>query len=190
MVSGFAIGFALDRLWYEMQGKAGESKESDLKSLAALLEESQIPYALIGGVALQLYRSEPRTTLDIDVAVRDYAELPNAALLQMGFIKLGRYPYSENWRGPGGTPVQFSVDAAMEASLARAEARALGEVQIRVLSKPDLFRAKLRAASDPSRRRSKQLQDMADLADLLENDPSLETMLDEEELALVREMLG
>ena len=64
------IGFALDRLWCETMGLiADESKERPLRLLANVLERAGVPYALIGGVAVQLHTVEPRSTLDIDVAV-------------------------------------------------------------------------------------------------------------------------
>jgi len=39
------------------------SKEPDLLLLAELLAASRIPFAVIGGVALQIHAREPRTTL-------------------------------------------------------------------------------------------------------------------------------
>ena len=63
------IGFALDRLWCETMGLiADDSKERPLRLLANVLERAGVPYALIGGVAVQLHTVEPRSTLDIDVA--------------------------------------------------------------------------------------------------------------------------
>ena len=46
-----------------------------------------------------------------------------------------------------------------------------------------LLRAKLRAAADPARRRSKRLQDLADALALTEKDPSLQQSLSSEERA-------
>lgn len=64
------LGFALDRLWRETMGlPPGDTKEQPLRSLVAVLEACGTRYAVIGGVAMQLYSREPRTTLDIDLAV-------------------------------------------------------------------------------------------------------------------------
>ena len=64
------VSYALDHLWSETMGlPQGDSKEQPLYLVAQLLERERVPYALIGGVALQLHSEEPRTTLDIDVAV-------------------------------------------------------------------------------------------------------------------------
>ena len=42
--------------------------------------ESGTKYALIGGLAVQLWGEEARTTLDIDVAVSGYEEIPRLTL--------------------------------------------------------------------------------------------------------------
>ena len=50
----------------------------------------------------------------------------------------------------------------------------LDDVTLRVIRVVDLLHEKLRAGSDPARRRSKRLQDLADAASLLEAHPVLE----------------
>ena len=87
-----------------------QSKKPALLALARVLTESSTPFAIIGGVALQVRQTEPRTTLDIDVAVRDRASIPREALVEAGFEELGRHAHSDNWKGPGSTPVQFTDD--------------------------------------------------------------------------------
>jgi phosphoribosyl 1,2-cyclic phosphodiesterase len=47
----------------------------------------------------------------------------------------------------------------------------------------DHLHAKLRAAADPARRRSKRLQDLADAQSLLEQDPALEAELSDADRA-------
>ena len=77
-----ATAYALDRLWGETMGlPGGDSKEGPLRLVAQLLEREGVPYALIGGVAVQLHTEEPRSTLDIDLAVPTYADIPRQALL-------------------------------------------------------------------------------------------------------------
>jgi hypothetical protein len=50
---------------------------------------------------------------------------------------------------------------------------AIGGVRFRIISRADLLHEKLRAASDPARRRSKRLQNLADAQALLEAFPDL-----------------
>lgn len=82
-----ATGYALDQLWGETMGLPdGDSKARSLRLVAQLLEREHVPYALIGGVAVQLHTEEPRSTLDIDLAVPTYADVPREALLEVNLI--------------------------------------------------------------------------------------------------------
>jgi len=149
------------------------TKRPALLALARIFAEAHVPYAIIHGVALQVHQAEPRTTLDIDVAVATYSRLPRAQLEEAGFTWSGRFSHSENWVGPEGTPVQFTDDPALADAITRAEDIALEDVHLRVIRRTDLLHEKLRAAADPARRRSKRLQDLADVQALLESTPTL-----------------
>ncbi len=69
----------------------GDTKGGSLRLVAQLLEREGVAYALIGGVAVQLHTAEPRTTLDIHLAVRSYVDIPREALLSAGFEHTGRH---------------------------------------------------------------------------------------------------
>ena len=56
----FAVGLTLDHLWSETMGLPVDDKEKVLASLVAVLESTGTPYAVIGGVAMQLARSSKR----------------------------------------------------------------------------------------------------------------------------------
>lgn len=168
-----------------MQKGIEQSKKPDLLLLVRLLAEAGLPYALIGGLALQVHQAEPRTTLDIDLAVPERERLPRARLEAAGFTATGRFPHSENWLGPGGTPIQFTDDPVLAEAIGRADEIDLEGSTLRVLRRADLLHAKLRAAADPARRRSKRLQDLADAQSLLEAEPTLAAGLSAEERALL-----
>ena len=153
------------------------TKRPALLLVARVLNEAAIPYALIGGVALQVHHPDPRTTLDVDLAVLSVEQLPRPRLEAVGFRFTGRFPHSENWLGPEETPVQFTDDPALADAVRRADSIELDGVLLRVIRRTDLLREKLRAGSDPARRRSKRLQDLADAQALIEADPSLATDL-------------
>jgi hypothetical protein len=185
MPGGLEAGFLLDRLWHCMQGEGERSKQPALLALARVMKESGVPYAVIGGVALQIHQREPRTTLDIDVAVAERKAIPRDRLRAAGFRPTGSFEHSENWEGPEAVPVQFTDDPALRDAIARAEAVVAQGMQILVLRKADLLREKLRAGADPACRRSKRLQDLADAQALVESDPSLEDGLDPAQRALL-----
>jgi hypothetical protein len=164
------------------------SKEEALEQLTGVLEASGTGYAIIGGIALQLYRSEPRTTLDIDVAVLERAGIPREALERAGFSVTGVFEHSENWSAPDGTPVQFTDDPNLREAVEGSDVYEAGALRFRVLRVDDLLRAKLRAAADPARRRSKRLLDLADAQGLIEDRPELAKLLTPDERALLERL--
>lgn len=161
----------------------GDSKERPLRLVAGLLEREAVPYALIGGVAVQLHTREPRTTLDIDLAVPTYADVPRVALLGAGFEHTGRHEHSDNWRAPGPGPlkqrtaVQFSAeDEGIAEAVERATVVDLAPgVRLRVAAVADLIVLKLAAAREPKRRPSKRERDVADVLALLEDHPEVKS---------------
>ena len=54
----------------------GDTKEHALRTVVAVLEATGTTYAVIGGVAMQLYSREPRTTLDVDLRRRPIRRHP------------------------------------------------------------------------------------------------------------------
>lgn len=186
MRTGLEIGFQLDRLWHQIRGEMEQSKRPTLLALARILAQDSVPYAVIWGVALQVHQEQPRTTLDIDLAIASRGSIPREALLEAGFVHVGSFEHSENWQGPDGIPVQFTDDPALRTAISRAQSIDLGGVELRVIGRADLLHEKLRAGSDPARRRSRRLQDLADAEALLESDASLAAEL----TAAERELLG
>jgi hypothetical protein len=179
--SGLETGFLLDRQWHWLRGDMERTKRPALVLIARVLNETAVPYALIGGVALQVHHPDPRTTLDIDLAVLAVEELPRSQLEAAGFRFTGRFSHSENWTGPEETPVQFTDDPALADAVRRADQIELDGVPLRVIRRADLLREKLRAGADPARRRSKRLQDLADAQALIEADPALAAELTTEQ---------
>ena len=177
-----AAGYALDRLWGEtMRLPDRDTKETPLRLVAELLEREGVAYALIGGVAVQLHTADPRSTLDIELAVTRYADVPRAALLAAGFEHTGRHEHSDNWRAPGvgvvkpRTAIRFSAeDAGIADAVAHADIVDLDRgLRLRVATVADLIVLKLAAADEPKRRPSKREHDVADVLALLEQHPGL-----------------
>ncbi len=168
--------YALDRLWSETMGlPPGDTKEQPLRAVVSVLETAGTAYAVIGGVAIQLYSQEPRTTLDVDLAVRRFADIPRDALMKAGFTHEGRHPHSD-WRAPGSAPrqqrtaIQFSAeDVGIDDAVARARSVDAGGFTLRVATPADLLVLKLAAAEEPSRRPSKRRQDLLDVITLAED---------------------
>ena len=189
-----AVGFRLDSLWAETMGiDPSDTKERALRLVAELLYRAGVASALIGGVAVQIHTTEPRTTLDIDVAVPRFTDVPRAELLAAGFDHTGRHEHSDNWHappaGPGSlrTTVQFSAeDVGIADAVSHAELTDLADgLRMRVAVPADLIVLKLAAASEPRRRPSKRQHDLADVVALMEEYPALRTT---ETLARLRDV--
>ena len=157
----------------------GDSKERALEQLVKVLNSEKTPYAIIGGIAVQIFSQEPRTTRDIEVALASYEDIPRTALEAAGFRRERGFAHSENWRAPGAEPrkrrtaVQFMVDKLTPGAVERAQTQRIRSLRLRVAALPDLVRLKLEAAEEPRRRASKRQSDVADVIRLLEEHPEL-----------------
>ena len=175
MVAATAAATARDRvLIAAKQGVAMDGSADQLASLvdvAKALSDAEIPYALIGGLAVGIHSQVPRATQDIDIAVISSVsrETITSSLSSAGFELLAEHAHSINFRHVGGEPVQIAIDDAFDAMVERADDVEIGGVSIRVVGKDDLIAMKERSSSDPGRRPSKALRDRADL-ELLRGD--------------------
>lgn len=187
-VARLETGFTLDRPYRWMEGLMDGSKRPTLALLARILADEKVAYAVIGGVALQVHRHEPRTTIYIDLALVDRAAWPASALEAAGFRRTGTFEHSENWVAIDGTPVQITDDPILADCVARAGFVEIDGLPLPILAPLDLLRAKLRAAQDPARRRSKRLQDLADAQGLVEDHPDLLNALDRAERIVLEQL--
>lgn len=152
-----------------IRGTAMDEAPDKLAALADVvraLDGLGAPHAVVGGVAVGIRSGTPRATLDTDVAVRSTVErgAVTAALVGAGLRLTGTFAHSLNFRHPSGEPVQVVVDPEFDRMIDRADPLDVAGVRIRVVTTADLIAMKERAAADPARRRSKALQDQADIA--------------------------
>jgi hypothetical protein len=185
MVSGLAAGFLLDRQYHWLRGEMETTKKPTLLALGRLLDEARVPYVIIGGVAVQVHHPDPRTTVDVDVAVLSRDAIPRDALTAVGFQITGSFEHSENWRSPDGTAVQFSDDPALAGAVSAPHEVELDGVPLRVMNVVDLLHEKIRSGSDPARRKRKRLIDLSDALALLEAHPDLAQHLRDDERAIL-----
>ena len=167
-------------------GLSGDTKEKPLHLVAELLERENVPYALIGGMAVQLHTRERRNTRDINLAVPAYADIPRDALVRAGFEHTGRHAHSDNWLAPGSgshkerTPVQFSAEeAALIGAIVRARVIDVGGVRLSLVAASDLIALKLAAEEEPTHRPSKREHDVADIVALIEEHPDTTSVVPE-----------
>lgn len=141
-------------------------KVAALADVVRILDRLGAPHALVGGVAVGIRSGVPRATVDTNVAVRSTVARRSVAeaLAGAGLHLTGTFAHSLNFRHPSGEPVQIVVDPAFDPMIDRAEPLAVAGVTLKVVTTADLIAMKERAAADPARRRSKALQDQADIA--------------------------
>lgn len=183
-----------------MGSNSADSMQEPLRLLIDVLNLAGTPYALIGGLAIQLHSDEPRTTLDIDIAVPTFADVPAVALAAAGFEHDEQHTHSDNWRAPGSGPrrhrvaVQFSAeDVGIGAAVANATKWQVDQLSIRVARPAELLVLKLAAAEEPTRRMRKRRQDLLDILNLTEDFAEAAQQLPELAVrvaALKRELLG
>lgn len=142
-----------------------------LRAAVGALETAGVPYALIGGIAVGLRSGVPRATENVDFAIpaRVRWDRLTSALARAGLSLRGTFEHSRNFVHENGEPVQFAFDPEFDPIIERAERVSFGDSELVLVTTYDLIAMKRRAASDPRRRRSKALRDLADIA-LLEGD--------------------
>jgi hypothetical protein len=137
-----------------------------------LLREQSARFCVIGGQAVNAY-AEPVVSLDLDLVVVAADVRTLEPLLKKQFI-VERFAHSLNVSDrDSDLRIQIQLDQRYAPFVERAaEHDVLGE-RLPVAHIEDVLTAKVWAASDPERRASKRQKDLADIARLLEVEPSL-----------------
>jgi hypothetical protein len=145
----------------------------------AVLEQTRTRYALIGGLAVNVY-VEPVFTADADIVIAlNEMDHFTEALLGRGYT-VERYPFSLNFRKAGSDlSLQVSTDPVYQQFLDRAVKKSVLDVEANVASLRDLVEGKIRAWSDPERRLSKRAKDQTDLYRIAEHYPEMIELLPE-----------
>ncbi len=147
-----------------------------LDRLISLFEAEGIRYCVVGGQAVNAY-AEPLVSLDLDVVI-SADQLPRAEMLLARAFQVERHSHSLIVSQSGSDlRVQIQTDPRYATFLERAALRELLELRLPVAAIEDILKAKVWAATDPGRRPSKRLKDLADIARLIEVAPHLRSLL-------------
>ena len=162
-----------------------QDRSDFLDRLIALLTEHGIRYCVIGGTAANAYVA-PVVTLDLDLVVA-MERLPQVEALLRDHFAAQRFAHSLNVSSPGSNlRVQIKTDPRYAPFVERAVARDVLDLSLPVAGLEDLLQGKLWAATDPTRRPSKRLKDLADIARLVEAYPALRERVPADILAQVQ----
>lgn len=158
------------RQFYDWQTLGGGK---DVSRLVAALEEREIPWCMIGGLAVNHWAQEPMATADVDlVIVSGKIEEAAETLKSIGFIE-NRCEWSINFKGQSNVSIQISTEQMYLDFPSRAVPANVHGILMRVACLEDTLAGKLAAYSEPNRRATKKLKDILDIGRLVEAHPQL-----------------
>lgn len=152
----------------------------DVMRMVDCLERADVVWCAIGGVAVNHWAREPMVTQDVDIIVAAEDIDRTVALLERAGFRSERFDWSVNLKGKSKVSVQISTEDFYCNFPTRAVPADVHGILMRVASLEDTLRGKIKAWSEPERRQSKRIKDLADIARLVENHPKLWNMLTDE----------
>jgi len=162
------------RQFYDWQTEGGAQ---DVSRLVAALEEREIPWCMIGGLAVNHWALEPMTTADVDlVIVSEKIEDAANTFRSLGFSEQ-RFDWSINFKGESKVSIQVSTEAMYLDFPTRAVPATVHGILMRVASLEDTLRGKIAAYEEPQRRPSKRQKDLSDISRLLEAHPEIKDLI-------------
>lgn len=145
----------------------------DVMRLVDILERADITWCAIGGVAVNHWADQPVVTQDVDLVVTADAVDRVVALFEAAGFRSERFSWSINFKGRSAVSIQLSTEDFYRDFPSRAVPADVHGILMRVASLDDTLKGKIAAWSDPKRRQSKRIKDLADIARLVETHPSL-----------------
>lgn len=159
-------------------------RENLLDRFLEFLEGTGIRYCVVGGVGVNAY-AYPVVTEDLDIAVAT-ADLGILEAALAREFPIRRFPHSLNVSASDSRlQIQIQTDERYSEFPARAVVREVMGYKLPVARIEDLLQGKVWAALDSTRRPSKQLKDLSDIARILEVTPELRNRVPAELLARI-----
>lgn len=166
-----------EKQFYDWQTLGGTD---DVMRFVNALEKADIVWCAIGGVAVNHWAAEQMVTQDVDfVVAADSVERAEAVLVDAGF-KAERFEWSVNSKGSSKVSIRLTTEDFYRDFASWGRAANVHGILLRVAALEDTLSGKIRAWSDPTRRQSKRIKDLADIARLVESHPGLWHLLDEQ----------
>jgi hypothetical protein len=175
--------------FYDWQTAGGGG---DVSLLVAALEQREIPWCMIGGLAVNHWAKEPMATADVDVVIAaGRVEEAVKALQAAGFASKSRSSRGNEahssrksepthvgcYKGRSEVLVQISTEEVYREFPGRAVPADIHGMLMRVACLKDTLRGKILAWQDPERRASKRQKDLLDVMRLVEAHPRLQKSL-------------
>ncbi len=163
--------------FYDWQTSGGTD---DVMRLVDCLERADVVWCAIGGVAVNHWAKQPIVTQNVGFVVAAEAVERTVPLLEEADFRCERFDWPINFKDRSSVSFQLSTEDFYRDFPSRAIAADVHGILLRVACLEDTLRGKIKAWSDPERRQSKQLKDLADIARLIEAHPRLWDMLNAE----------
>lgn len=165
------------RQFYDWQTAGGGG---DVQLMVEALEHAEIPWCMIGGLAVNHWAAEPMATADVDLVVATERIEDAVRLLEGAGFRAKRFEWSINLQGRSKVSVQISTEAVYRTFPERAVPADVHGILMRVASLEDTLQGKLLAWRDAQRRPSKRQKDLADIARLIEAHPEIAHLIPSE----------
>ena len=160
--------------FYDWQTVGGTD---DVMRLVDCLERADIPWCAIGGVAVNHWAAEPMVTQDVDFVVATEAVERAVDVLTKAGFQPERFAWSINFKGHSKISLQLSTEDFYRDFPGRSIPADVHGILLRVAALEDTLHGKIKAWSDATRRQSKRIKDLGDIARLVETHPQLWKLL-------------
>jgi len=137
--------------FYDWQTSGGTD---DVMRLVDCLERADVAWCAIGGVAVNHWAEQPMVTQDVDFVVAAEAVERIVLLLEEAGFRSERFDWSINFRGRSAVSIQLSTENFYRDFPARAVPADVHGILMRVASLEDTLKGKMKAWSEPERRRT------------------------------------
>lgn len=177
------LGGMTAKQFFDWQTSGGTD---DVMRLVDCLERADIAWCAIGGVAVNHWAEHPMVTQGVDFVVAADAIERTIELLEAAGFRLERFDWSVNFQGRSTVSIQLSTEDFYRDFPARSVAADVHGILLRVASLEDTLSGKIKAWSEPARRQSKRIKDLADIVRLVEAHSHLWDALTDELKQLVQ----
>ncbi len=162
------------RQFYDWQTAGGGG---DVSLLVPTLEQLEIPWCMIDGLAVNHWAKEPLATADVDVVIAaERVDEAVAALRKAGFTSK-KFKCSVNLKGHSKVTVQISTEDFYRDFPKRSVPADIHGILMRVASREDTLRGKILAYKNQTHRASKRQKDLLDIMRMTEAHPRLRKLL-------------
>jgi len=145
--------------------------------VAQVLNRAKLKYVIAGAHAANAYVSRPRTTVDVDVIATQPERARNALLLEFPELKATTYPVVIRMLLDGREAIDVirpTSSAVFKAAVKNPRTILIGKVPVNVPQLECVLAMKFASMTTLTRKLPDRMQDAADFAKLVDNNPTID----------------